>query len=103
MLFVKKPGGGIRFYVDYRKLNAITRKDKYPIPLIEETLAQLSGCKIMTKIDIRHAFNRVRLASGQEEDLTTFNTRFGAYKYLVLPFSLCNGPATFQRFINETL
>ena len=96
MLFVKKPGGGIRFCVDYRKLNAITRKDKYPIPLIEETLAQLSRYKIIIKIDIRYAFNRVRLALGQEEDLITFNTRFEVYKYLVLPFSLCNGLVTFQ-------
>ena len=53
VLFVKKPRGGIRFCVDYRRLNAITKKDRYPIPLIEETLAQLKGAKYFTKIDIR--------------------------------------------------
>ena len=56
VLFVKKPGGGIRFCVDYRRLNAITKKDQYPIPLIEETLAQLEGAKYFTKIDICQAF-----------------------------------------------
>ena len=56
VLFVKKPKGGIRFCIDYRKLNAITKKDCYPIPLIEETLAQLEGAKYFTKIDIRQAF-----------------------------------------------
>ena len=95
MLFIKKPEGGIRFYVDYRKLNTITYKDKYSIPLIKETLVYLFRYKIITKIDIRHSFNRVRLALRQEEDLTTFNTYFEAYKYLVLPFSLYNGLVTF--------
>lgn len=103
VLFVRKPGGGLRFCVDYRKLNALTRKDRYPLPLIEETLAQLSEAKIFTKLDIRHAFNRIRLATEKDEDLTTFRTRFGSYKYLVLPFGLTNGPATFQHFINDTL
>jgi hypothetical protein len=56
VLFVRKQGGGLWFYVDYRKLNALTKKDKYPLPLIDETLAQLTGCTIMSKIDIRHAF-----------------------------------------------
>ena len=89
--------------MDYRKLNALTKKDKYPLPLIDETLAQLTGCTIMSKIDIRHAFNRVRLATPRDEDLSTFRTRFGSYKYKVLPFGMCNGPATFQRYINEVL
>jgi hypothetical protein len=51
-MFVKKPGGGIRLCVDYRRLNVITKKDRYPIPLIEETMANVAGCKIMTKLDI---------------------------------------------------
>lgn len=103
VLFVKKPGGGIRFCVDYRKLNAITKKDRYPLPLIQETLAQLTGAKIFSKLDIRHAFNRIRMATPRDEDLTTFRTRYGSFKYKVLPFGLCNGPAAFQHFINSTL
>lgn len=102
VLFVRKPGGGLRFCVDYRKLNAITKKDRYPLPLIEETLNQLMKAKFFTKIDIRQAFHRIRMREG-DEDLTTFKTRFGLYKYLVLPFGLTNGPASFQRFINDAL
>jgi len=59
VLFVRKLGGGLRFCVNYRKLNAITKKDRYPLPLIKETLAQIIGAKFLTKIDIRHAFNRI--------------------------------------------
>src|SRR5947207_1942298 len=100
VLFAKKPGGGWRFCVDYRKLNAITKKDQYLIPLIEETLARLSKARIFTKLDVRHAFNHIRLKENIK-DLTTFCTRYGSYKYQVMPFSLCNGPASFQRFINS--
>ncbi len=101
VLFVKKPGGGIRFCVDYRRLNAITKKDRYPIPLIEEILAQLEGAKYFTKIDICQAFYRIR--TEDSEELTTFLTRFGAFKYLVMPFGLCNGPASWQHLVNDTL
>jgi hypothetical protein len=102
ILFARKHDGGLRFCVDYRKLNAITKKDRYPLPLIEETLARISKAKFFTKIDIRQAFHRVRITPG-DEDLTTFRTRYGAYRYKVLPFGLTNGPSTFQRFINETM
>ena len=85
-----------------RKLNAITKRNRYPLPLISELMTRLSKAKRMTKIDIRHAFNRVRMAIPNDEDLTTFRTRFGSYKSLVLPFGLTNGPATFQNFINDT-
>lgn len=103
ILFAKKPDGGLRFCVDYRKLNEITKKNRYPIPLITDLMTRLSRAKFLTKIDIRHAFNRIRMATEQDEDLTTFRTRFGSYKYLVLPFGLTNGPSTFQNFMNDTL
>lgn len=103
VLFVIKPGGrGLRFCVDYRKINAITRKDRYPLPLIDETMTRISQAKFFTKIDIRQAFHRIRMDPAAEE-LTTFRTRYGAYKYKVLPFGLTNGPSTFQRYINDTL
>jgi hypothetical protein len=102
VLFVKKPSGGLRFCIDFRKLNAITRKDRYPLPLIDETLARISKAKIFTKLDIRQAFHRIRMDPASE-DLTTFRTRYGAYKCKVLPFGLTNGPATYQRYMNDVL
>jgi len=103
IMFVRKPGGGVRLCIDYRQLNEITRKDRYPIPLIEETMANVAGSKIMTKLDIRKAFNRIRIATPKDEDLLTFCTPFGNYKPKVLQFGPTNGPASFQRFINDTL
>ena len=94
MLFIKKPGGGLRFYVDYRGLNAVTVKNRYPLPLILETLNRLSRAKIFTKLDIISAFNRLRIREG-DEFLTVFRTRFGLFEYLIIPFSLYNRPASF--------
>ncbi|ODM22623.1 hypothetical protein SI65_00212 [Aspergillus cristatus] len=102
ILMARKPGGGLRFCVDYRKVNAITRKDRYPIPLVDELMERISGAKIFTKLDIRQGFHRIRLDE-RSEDLTTFWTRYGTYKYHVAPFGLTNGLAAFQRFINDTL
>lgn len=102
VLLVKKPGGGLRFCVDYRALNAITVKIRYPIPLINETLAKLARAKKFTKLDVIHTFNRMRVREG-DEWLTAFNTRYGQFEYLVMPFGLCNAPSTFQSYINNSL
>ena len=102
ILMVRKPSGGLRFCVDYRKLNSITKKDRYPIPLIDEIFQRLGKAKIFTKLDIRQGFHRIRM-DPDSEDLTTFRTRYGSYKFKVMPFGLTNGPASFQRFINITL
>ncbi|GIZ39392.1 hypothetical protein CKM354_000277800 [Cercospora kikuchii] len=102
VLFVKKPGGGLRLCVDYRAINELTVKDRYPLPLTTETLNNLSGMKYFTKIDIISAFNNVRMKEGQEY-LTAFRTRFGLFESLVMPFGLTGAPGTFQRFINDTL
>ena len=102
VLFIRKKDGSLRFCVDFCKLNAITKKDQYPLPLIDETLERLREAKIFTKLDIRQAFNRVRMHP-ESEDFTTFRTRYGSYKSKVLPFGLTNGPATFQRYINDVL
>jgi hypothetical protein len=93
-LFVKKPNGSLRFCVDFRKLNLLSRKDRYPLPLIDETLARISQAKVFTKLDIRQAFHRIRIHPDSKE-LTTFRTRYGAYKYKVLPFRLTNRLATY--------
>jgi hypothetical protein len=102
VLLVKKPGGGIRVCVDYRALNALTVKDRYPIPLIKETLERLSKAKFYTKLDIVAAFNNLRIRQG-DEWMTAFITRYGLYQYKVMPFGLCNGPATWQRYMNNTM
>ena len=102
VLFVKKPGGGLRLYIDYRALNEILVKDRYPLPLIKETLNNLEGMQFFTKIDIISAFNNVRIKEGYEK-LTTFLTRFRLFKSLVIPFGLTGAPVTFQRFINDSL
>lgn len=102
ILCVRKPNGDIRICVDYRKLNLITRKDSYPLPRIDELLSRPSKAKIFTKLDIRAAFNRIRMDPDSEE-YTTFRTRYGSYKCKVLPFGLTNGPATFMRYMNDVL
>jgi hypothetical protein len=102
VLFVKKPGGGLRLCMDYRALNEISVKDRYPLPLVKETLNSLEGMKFFTKIDIISAFNNVRMKEGHEK-LTAFLTRFGLFESLVMPFGLTGAPATFQRFINDSL
>lgn len=102
VLFVKKQDGGLRFCVDYRALNNVTVKDRYPLPLIKESLNNLAGMRYFSKIDIVSAFNNIRIRKG-EEYLTAFRTRFGLYESLVMPFGMTGAPATFQRYINEAL
>lgn len=100
ILLAKKPGGGIRVCVNYRGLNALTAKNRYPIPLIRETLDALCHAKYYTKLDVIAAFNRLRMAEGEERK-TAFLTRYGLFEYLVMPFGLQTAPATFQHFINS--
>ena len=102
VLFAKKPGGGLRLCIDYRALNAITKKDRYPLPLIRETLNNISKAKWFTKLDVIAAFHKIRVAEGDEWK-TAFRTRFGLFEWLVTPFGMANSPSTFQRYINWTL
>ena len=102
VLFAKKKDGTLRVCFDYRGLNAGTIKDRYPLPLFSETIVQLKGAKYFTKLDLRGAYNLIRMAEG-EEWKTAFHTRWGLFECLVMPFGLCNAPATMQRFINDTL
>jgi hypothetical protein len=83
-------------------LNAITIKNRYPLPLIQETLAWLSKAKIYTKLDIIIAFNHIHITKGQEY-LTAFNIYYSLYETLVIPFGLSNVPVIFQARINEVL
>ncbi len=94
VLFVKKPNRGLRFCIDFYKLNQITRKDQYLIPLINKLLAQIRRAKIFTKLDIRQAFHYIRIDLASEE-LTIFRICYRLYKYKVLPFRLTNSLATY--------
>jgi hypothetical protein len=76
VLFAKKPNDGLRFCVDYRAMNARSKKDAYPLPLIFETLDRFGKAKLFTKLDVRNTFHRIRMDPGFEE-ITTFRTRFG--------------------------
>ena len=102
VLFVKKPNGDLRFCIDYRGLNAISVKNRHSLPLISETLSQLSKAKYYTKLDIISAFNKLRIKEGDEWK-AAFTCRYGLFEPLVLPFGLSNGPASFQSYINHAL
>ena len=100
VLFVKKKDGSLRLCVDFRGLNAITRKDKYPLPLVTDLLDAPRKARIYTKIDLKHAYHLVRVSEGDEWK-TAFRTRYGSFEWLVMPFGLTNAPSVFQRFVND--
>ncbi len=102
VLFVPKKNGDLRMCVDYRRLNEITIRDSYPLPLINDMLEHLSKGKVFSKLDLRSAYNLIRIKEGDEYK-TAFTCKFGHFEYLVMPFGLKNAPAVFQHFINDTL
>src|SRR5438046_2884552 len=102
ILFVPKKSGKLHLCVDYHGLNAITIKNRYPLPLISELLDRLNGSVIFSKIDLRNAYHRIRIREGDEWK-TAFRTRYSHFEYLVVPFGLTNAPATFQAYINNAL
>ncbi|MBW0552744.1 hypothetical protein O181_092459, partial [Austropuccinia psidii MF-1] len=98
--FVKKKDGGFHFCVDYCKLNAVTRKNKYPVPPMNQLLNVFNGSSIFSKIHLCGAYKPFRIKEG-DEHLTCFRTKYGSYKYLVMPFGLTNAPASFQNLVND--
>jgi len=94
ILFVKKKDGSLRLCVDYRGLNKITKKNQYPLPLISSFLDRLCTGKIFTKLDLRGAYNLLKIRPNDEWK-TAFRTRYSHFKYTVMPFGLTNAPAVF--------
>jgi len=102
VLFAKKPGGGFRFCIDYRDINSKTIKNRYPFPLIKETLNLLGKAKIYTKLDVQEAYNLLRVKEGDEHKLA-FRTTYGLYEPTVMQFGTMNAPADFQGYINNAI
>lgn len=102
VLFVKKKEGTLRMCIDYRQLNLRSKKNKYPLPPIKLLLEQFSTAKIFSKMDLRGAYHRLRIAAGHEWK-TTFRCRYGSFEFLVMPFGLTNAPSAFQHYINDVL
>jgi hypothetical protein len=100
VLFVDKQDGTIRLCVDYRKLNEVTIKNKYPLPKIEDLFDQLNGAKVFSKIDLRTGYHQLKV---RESDIskTAFTTRYGLFEYTVMSFGLTNAPAYFMNLMNK--
>ena len=102
IVLVKKKDGTSRFCVDYRQINAVTRKDAYPLPRVDDTLETLAGSQLFSTLNLISGYWQVEVKP-EDREKTAFVTSEGLYEFNVLPFRLCNGPATFQCLMNILL
>ena len=99
---MRKNNGTLRFCIDYRRLNRVTRKDAYPLPRVDDALDMMSGCNWFTTLDLVSGYWQVEVHP-QDKAKTAFTTPEGWFEFNVMPFGLCNGPATFQRLMDAVL
>jgi hypothetical protein len=99
-LFMKKKDHSLRLCVDYRPLNAITIKNKYPLPCINILYDQVAGAKVFSKVDLHSGYHQIKIYP-EDVPKTTFSTRYGLYEYLVMSFGLTNAPAHFMYLMNS--
>ena len=99
---VPKPNGAFRLCTDYRKVNKVTVPDSYPLPLIDVLIDNVGKSEFLTKIDLQKGYYQIGLTE-KAKAISAFITPFGLFQYNVMPFGLCNAPATFQRSINYTI
>eukprot|EP00063_Salmo_salar_P067491 XP_014042326.1 PREDICTED: RNA-directed DNA polymerase homolog [Salmo salar] len=102
LFFVEKKDKTLRPCINYRGLNDIIVKNRYPLPLISSAFEPLQGATVFSKLDLRNAYHLVQIREGDEWQ-TTFNTASGHYEYMVMPFGLTNAPAVFQALVNDVL
>lgn len=102
ILFTRKKTGDIQLCVDFRGLNAITRKNRYPIPLANDLFDRVQGCKIFSIIDLKSAYSHLCIREGDEWKMA-FRTHLGLFEHLIVPYGLTNAPAAFQSFIQDVL
>ena len=102
VVIIKKKNGKLRFCVNYKPLNDVTKKDNYPLPRIDEILDSLNGAQWFTTLDLASGYWQIKVRE-EDREKTAFITKFGTFEFKVMPFGLCNAPATFQHIMNKVL